>query len=51
MHAVDDPVFSIKNGVQIIPGYAKVGYLVNLYHEEGKIPSCIYRLEMDHVVA
>ncbi|KAI9929445.1 hypothetical protein ASPWEDRAFT_69331 [Aspergillus wentii DTO 134E9] len=48
VQAVDDPAFTIEDEVQIIPGGAKVGYLVDRYYEDGKIPEYIYRRAMGY---
>lgn len=44
---VNDPAFSLQDEVQIIPGGAKIGYLVGRYYEEGLIPHYAYHHTMD----
>lgn len=44
---VNDPAFSLHDEVQIIPGGAKIGYLVDRYYEEGLIPHYAYHHAMD----
>jgi hypothetical protein len=42
VRAIDDPAYVIKNEVRVIPDGTGIGFLLDEYSEEGKIPEHIY---------